>query len=271
MATRTTTLTTLPYEILSSILSHLPTHLLPHTLIFESFLPAERTNVPYYECLYRGSLRCLDLCHFDKVLGLSLGAYKSGRFGEPQSREETRGLGGWGSFFVPVAERVEVPAEGEEEVVDWLRGVETPVQTVILRAEETFVELCPQASLVLKGGAQGVLTTVVGVFDGVRVRLSREWLGRMARMGRERNGGEWEGEWVQVGKRGDVAIRMRVYGDDLADAGAEDEGVGRTVTYRVKYEEIMVQTGLLLMVLEQSREEEMAYGPEARALVLGGF
>jgi hypothetical protein len=213
--------------------------------------------------VYRGSKRAVEKGKEGEVLEAGWKPLE-GELGEPQNREEFKGLSGWFSSFVPVGE-----CEKMEQYED-LSGIECPRQTVIMDTDEMSMELAPLLTLVKRAGGTKLLTTVVNVFAGETFTVSRAWLKRQVARTSDVSGDEYEGEWVQVGKRGDLAIRLKGYEVDLGGPpSGGDDVMGTYAMFKLAYEELMINTGLLLLVLEESRNEELAYGDAAKAIIYG--
>ncbi|CZR62790.1 uncharacterized protein PAC_12687 [Phialocephala subalpina] len=304
MVVQSTGIGALPNEILISILSTFPTlSLLPltltshrfhsliarilyhrlvetaqlkeRTLLLECYHPTTKLSTPSLNCEYLGTnvLESLGTCSEEDVytdledsktgqLGKLASLYSHFRPLKPEAERRTiRRHPAGGSFIMAANDLVD---EHEELVC----------QNVHLEAEELFSQLCTVTNVV-KPGPRGFLLGCVNISEGI-TRVWRHWLAEQAKLNAEDASGSGS---IDVG-RGDrllwadnnktVGLRMRVIERDDGTAPVlrstdEDEAV----SYTLQYEELVIRTGQLLLMVEQSIDQEVSHS--GKAIVIGSW
>ncbi|KAL2015650.1 hypothetical protein VTK56DRAFT_5049 [Thermocarpiscus australiensis] len=301
---RHTTIESLPNELLTSILSQLPTRsLLPlaavshrfysltlrilkqrlkrvtslpdHRLILECYHPAEKLSTPYLYC---------DYVYTDNFEEIEAEAEATAGSGEPTlSREATPigGLRGVYSHFRPVSQeenrrgRLRYPRQnggGQGLASSSQPQPEEPIPSldVYLDEDEPFSQLCTVTNLVRLGPRPGLFLSHVNVSDGL-IRLPRAWLADQsaAANGLTGDGGGEAVLWADPAC--DVGLRFRVRERDIRSEHpvlvASNEEL--PVAYRLEFGELVVRTSTLLMMVEKSETREVA--AEGKAIVIASI
>lgn len=177
-------------------------------------------------------------------------------------------------------EKQHAPSElGEEERVR---------QILSLDSHELFTQLCAVINLAKAGPRNGLFLSFVEVEDGI-LRVWRDWLGRTAgpdggwseaqvaireekvegAEGSSRLNDEerilWIGTAQNVGIK--LRIRERRFRRENAILVAVDEDVA--VSYDIEYEELLVRTSHLLLMIERSLVQQQNHS--GKAVVFGSF
>ncbi len=149
-------------------------------------------------------------------------------------------------------------------------AVDRPAVDVYLDDDESFSQLCTTTNLVRLGPKPGLFRSHVNVGDGV-VRVRRDWLA--AQVSGAVQGDDDGGDgilWADATR--DVGVRFRV--TEKEEAGRErpvlvgsEELVA--VAYRLEFEELVVRSSTLLVMVERSEVREVA--AEGKAIVLASF
>ncbi|KAK4033828.1 hypothetical protein C8A01DRAFT_49673 [Parachaetomium inaequale] len=166
-----------------------------------------------------------------------------------------------------------------------------PSIDVYLDDDESFSQLCTITNLVRMGPKPGLFRSHVNVGEGV-VRVWRGWLAARAAAaaaaaaaaggqvgtgaggdggGGGGGGGEETVLWADAAR--DVGVRFRVTEKDVPGhmqhpvLVASDEQL--PVAYRLEFEELLVRSTTLLVMVEKSEVQEVA--AEGRAIVLASF
>lgn len=148
---------------------------------------------------------------------------------------------------------------------------ERPSIDIYLDDDESFSQLCAITNLVRMGPKPGLFRSHVNVSDGV-IRVWRDWLAVQARAGAQ---GAWgRGEdcvlWADDANR-DVGLRFRVTEKDIRRQHpvlvASDEQL--PVAYRLEFDELLVRSSTLLVMVEKAEVQEVT--GEGRAIVLASF
>ncbi|KAK4251376.1 cyclin-like F-box protein [Corynascus novoguineensis] len=300
------TLDTLPNELLLSIISLLPTTaLLPlaavshrihavtlrvlqqrlaravsepdRRLMLECYHPTEKLYTPYLYC---------DYLHTDPFAvpgednGKCLGeAYSHFR---PVENDEDRSPGGAARRRnTRFARRLDVDNGGdagdqkeEHRPPPWI--------DLYLDGDESFSQLCTITNLVRLGPKPGLFLSHVNVGEGV-VRVWRDWLGARAQAAVAATAAAGGGEEAAVSSSEeeavvlwadpdrDVGVRFRVTEKDIRGQHpvlvASDEQL--PVAYRLEFEELLVKSTTLLIMVEKSEVQQVA--TEGKAIVLASF
>ncbi|KAG8630306.1 hypothetical protein KVT40_001925 [Elsinoe batatas] len=146
-------------------------------------------------------------------------------------------------------------------------------ETVSLDAGELFSQLCCVTNLVkMAPGARRLITSIVEVSDGM-IRVWRNWL-------RQRDGLKEDGQAVEgdegilwVNNAGDsVGIKFRVsergFRRDVPVLFVSEDEVA--VSYYVEFQELLIKTKYLLDKIERSRAQDGREG-NGRAIIFGSF
>jgi hypothetical protein len=138
---------------------------------------------------------------------------------------------------------------------------ERPSVDVYLDEDESFAQLCTITNLVRMGPKPGLFRSHINVSDGV-IRVWRDWLAAQASSGDE--GGIL---WADAAR--DVGVRFRVAEKDTPGQQqpvlvASDEQL--PVAYRLEFEELLVRSSALLVMMEAAEVKEVA--AEGKAIVL---
>jgi hypothetical protein len=260
-----------------------------HRLMLECYHPAEKLYTPYLYCDY--------LCT-DSFAGVEAEAGAEGAPSGLPPRIQPHGgsgLRGVYSHFRPVEHDDNSPprlrrrassasssrdgrgAQAQEE------GHHRPSIDVYLDDDESFSQLCTTTNLVRMGPKPGLFRSHVNVGEGV-VRVWRDWLAARAGSGqagagvRDRGdgggGGGAGGEailWADAAR--DVGVRFRVAEKDVPGHMQHPVLVARDeqlpVAYRLEFEELLVRSTTLLVMVEKSEVQEIT--AEGKAIVLASF
>ncbi|KAK3985495.1 hypothetical protein QBC44DRAFT_156776 [Cladorrhinum sp. PSN332] len=255
------------------------TSLPDHRLILECYHPSAKLSTPYLHC---------DYLHTDKAL-------------YSEDEEEARTSGGSlsnlrqaYSHFRPVvqeenkrprarypprvAQQQQPPSanHGDNDAAAASSSSSSPPKwkletapslDIFLDGDEMFSQLCTVTNLVKTGPKPGLFLSHVNVSDGL-IRVKRDWLAARAKPAAA-NGDEEEGVlWADAAHT--VGVRFRVQentGIDRPVLVAEGEEI--PVAYRLEYEELLVRTSKLLMMVEKSEDQEIA--TEGKAIVIASI
>ncbi|KAK4152152.1 hypothetical protein C8A00DRAFT_44746 [Chaetomidium leptoderma] len=270
-----------------------------HRLMLECYHPTDKLYTPYLYCNY------LHTDSLDGVEAEAEGAAEQQSIPPPVEPKPTHlgGLRGIYSHFRPV-EHDENPRRrtsrrpprqgisssggqahaGQQQQRSVLRPPtpEQPSIDIYLDDDESFSQLCATTNLVRMGPRPGLFRSHVNVSDGV-VRVWRDWLAvQAARAGHQQREGEGEGEgdddhgnsavlWADAAR--DVGVRFRVAEKDLRGQHQQPVLVARDeqlpVAYRLGFEELLVRSTTLLVMMEKSEVQEVT--AEGKAIVLASF
>ncbi|KAF2714216.1 hypothetical protein K504DRAFT_473323 [Pleomassaria siparia CBS 279.74] len=267
-----------------------------HTLLLECYHPSAKLTEPPYFCTYRGTD---GLTQYDSMskdddenictrLGEMRRMYSCFR---PHRRElETGGR--------RVRRRPgDVPGSRTfpGSPADKFEG-ETVKQILSLDSHELFTQLVSQTNLVKVGPRHGLFSCFVGVEEGV-LRVWREWLrdmdakGRAATLKAQWKVAEQEGQskgpvrdrsddrrnmdddsilWVSQAKNTGLRFNIKerkLRRDNPILIRADEEDM--PVSYELEYDELLVRTSHLLLMLEKSLVQES--NDTGKAIVFGSF
>jgi hypothetical protein len=141
---------------------------------------------------------------------------------------------------------------------------ERPSVDVYLDEDESFAQLCTITHLVRMGPKPGLFRSHINVSDGV-IRVWRDWLAAQASSGDE--GGIL---WADAAR--DVGVRFRVAEKDTPGQQQQQQPVlvasdeQLPVAYRLEFEELLVRSSALLVMMEAAEVKEVA--AEGKAIVL---
>ncbi|RMZ73533.1 f-box domain [Pyrenophora seminiperda CCB06] len=277
-------LTTISHRIYTLILRILHNRLVAaaelhsHSVLLECFHPSAKLTEPPYFCTYRGTDGLSRYNDYDPSktdigrLGEMYNMYSRFR---PHRRE-----------LEPDQRRVK-PRPGDVPgsrtfpgaVQERYEGDDAVKQLLSLEAGELFTQLIAQTNLV-RIGVHNLFTNFVDIEEGV-VRVWRDWLRETAEVGR---GKEVVGETAEeekadledsrilwVSPRRDSGIRFivreRKLRRDVPILISSDEDM--PVTYEIEYDELLVRTAHLLLMLEKSMLQED--NSSGKAVVFGSF
>ncbi|ORY00674.1 hypothetical protein BCR34DRAFT_108465 [Clohesyomyces aquaticus] len=297
-------LTVLSHRIYTLILRILHNRLIAaselnsHSLLLECYHPSAKLTEPPYFCTYQGTKGLASynpLSEFDANLCGRLGEMRNmySRF-RPHRRELEPGgrKVRWPPGDVPGSRTY------PGMVADRFEG-EAVKQILSLDGHELFTQLVAQTNLVKIGPRNGLFTCFVEVEEGV-VRVWREWLRDMAtkedgtiprtadlvveELGKGRGKGKeavreipeapkkmsdesilWVTPSNNTGLRFNIKERRRRREAPILMEINED----MPVSYEIEYDELLVRTSHLLLMLEKSLvQEDNAHG---KAVVFGSF
>ncbi|PVH94542.1 hypothetical protein DM02DRAFT_618560 [Periconia macrospinosa] len=272
-----------------------------HSVLLECFHPSAKLTEPPYFCTYRGTngLELYDgFAEDDKDLAARLGQMRNmySRF-RPHRRElDTGGRKvRWPPGDIPGSRTYPGTAQ------DQFEG-ESVRQILSLDGHELFTQLVSQTNLVKIGPRNGLFSCFVEVEEGV-IRVWREWLRDMAAAGSGQGSSSavHEEPVEVVGKgKGKEAMHEEVVPEEKKDA--EDQSVlwvstskhtgirfkvkerklrrdvpiliradeeDMPVSYEIEYDEILIRTSHLLLMLEKSLVQED--NSSGKAVVFGSF
>ncbi|KAF4556407.1 Hypothetical protein D9617_1g082840 [Elsinoe fawcettii] len=290
----------LPFELLSLILSHLPTPCLAtltttsrhlhhaslaqlhlrllqatsldnHTLILECYHPSAKLVASHLFCSPLGTPGLSNTLSYPP--GQEVGRLKElcnlyTRFLPQRKEPDTKLVRRHPAGDVPGSRT----HPSSREAVDKGNGI-LVAETVSLDAGELFSQLCCVTNLVkMAPGARRLITSIVEVSDGM-IRVWRDWLGK--RDGVKGSPGAVDGDegilWVNnAGKS--IGIRFRVrersFRRDRPVLFASEDEVA--VSYYIEFEELLISTKYLLDKIERSWAQQGHEG-NGRAIIFGSF
>ncbi|EUC44321.1 hypothetical protein COCMIDRAFT_98478 [Bipolaris oryzae ATCC 44560] len=293
-------LTTISRRIYSLILRILHNRLVAaaelnsHSVLLECFHPSAKLTEPAYFCTYRGT-DGLKLYH-----DIDPSEKNVGRLGEmyrmySRYRPHRRDLEASGRRVKPRPGDVPGSRTFPGTVQDPYDG-ESVKQTLSLEAHELFTQLIAQTNLV-KIGSHNLFTNFVEVEEGV-LRVWREWLkdvsarciadnriasnevveevGKGKEVVREILGEKANLEdpsilWVSPRKDSGIRFnaRERKLRRNLPILISADEDEDMPVTYEIEFDELLIRTSHLLLMLERSMLQED--NSSGKAVVFGSF
>ncbi|KAH7359531.1 F-box domain-containing protein [Pyrenochaeta sp. MPI-SDFR-AT-0127] len=263
-----------------------------HTLLLECYHPSAKLTEPPYFCTYHGTD------------GLSLyddseSAQRNvGRLGDMYNmysrfRPYRRELEDGGRRVLPRPGDVAGSRTFPGTVQDKYQG-DTVKQMLGLEAHELFTQLVAQTNLVKIGPRKGLFTCFVGVEEGV-LRVWRDWLSDMAAMGpvadkivereietagkgkaalkeavgRPVNLADPRILWVNASKNSGIRFNImeRKLQNNAPILIRNDEDM--PVSYEIEYDELLIRTSYLLLMLEKSMVQED--NSSGKAVVFGSF
>ncbi|CZT12510.1 uncharacterized protein RCO7_07676 [Rhynchosporium graminicola] len=255
------------YSLILRILHHrlLETaQLKDHTLILECFHPSTKLSTPYLFCSYIGT----------NALSTSPSA--------PDISEDHETLGSLAelktlySYFLPLKPTTDRsilrphPAGGSFSLPNGL--VDSPdsdfvCQNIHLESHELFSQLQTITSLVKVGPKRGLFLSSVNIGDSI-LRIWREWLGVRA-VADKGEGGAGEVLWADNNQI--VGLRLRVMERDREGETPVlvREGEDLPVSYTLQFEELVIKTTQLLLLVEQSIDQEVKHS--GKAVVIGSW
>ncbi|AEO55008.1 cyclin-like F-box protein [Thermothelomyces thermophilus ATCC 42464] len=256
-----------------------------HRVMLECYHPAEKLYTPYLYCDY---LRADPFTKSDgngSDAGCLGGAYAHFR---PVESDETRSWARrrsalWGRHWDVDDDDGGGGGGGDgDDGVSNGRKESRPSVDLYLDDDESFSQLCTITNIVRLGPKPGLFRSHVNINDGV-VRVWRDWLGARARAAAAGRGGEGgaAGGGEMIGGSGEdrevvlwadpyrnVGVRFRVTEKDVRGQHhpvlvANDEQL--PVAYRLEFEELLVRSTTLLVMVEKSEVQESS--DESKAIV----
>ncbi|KAK4169921.1 hypothetical protein QBC43DRAFT_39038 [Cladorrhinum sp. PSN259] len=258
------------------------TSLPDHRLILEWYHPSAKLSTPYLYC---------DYLYTDKTL-----------YSEEEQEEHTGAPGGTQlgslrqaySHFRPIVQeenqrpRARYPprvaqqqsqsandeesagASGPSSSSQW--QLETvPSLDIFLDEDEIFSQLCAVTNLVKTGPKPGLFLSHVNVSDGL-IRVKRNWLAARAKhdlTSQDVNDDDEGILWADTAHTVGVRFRVREKHTGIERPVLVAEGEEIPVAYQLEYEELLVRTSKLLMMVEKSEDQEIA--TEGKAIVIASI
>ncbi|KAK0118423.1 hypothetical protein ONS95_012710 [Cadophora gregata] len=247
-----------------------------HKLILECFHPSTKLSTPYLFCDFLGThpLNSSSSCSNEEFLSQTEG-YAIGQLGKLKSLY---------SHFLPLkpdSDKKVVrshPAGGSFSIPNGLvdEHDQFVCQNIHLESHEPFSQLQTITSLVKVGPKRGLFLSSVNIGDSI-LRIWREWLAERARAGISADDGEGSEETVRrrceglrwVDNSETVGLRLRVVEreEDAPVLVGRDEDPA--VSYTLQYEELVIKTTQLLLLVEQSIDQEVNHS--GKAVVIGSW
>ncbi|KUJ10570.1 uncharacterized protein LY89DRAFT_689765 [Mollisia scopiformis] len=238
-------------------------------LLLECYHPSTKLSTPSLSCEYLGTSELdgsgesseadlyagLKECKIGQ-LGKLAGLYSHFRPLKPEAERRTvRRHPAGGSFIMAANDLV----DDHEEYV---------CQNVHLEAHERFSQLCTVTNVV-KPGPRGLLLGCVNISDGV-TRVQRHWLAAQARSNPETMSGEKRERLLWADNSENVGLKMRVKErDDGATPILVRDDEDEAVSYTLQYEELVIRTKELLLMVEKSIDQEVSHS--GKAIVIGSW
>ncbi|KAI1201772.1 hypothetical protein F5X97DRAFT_289522 [Nemania serpens] len=216
-------------------------------LILECYHPSDRLTTPSLFCKYLGTDGLSEAGEDANIEDLTR-LYS--RFKPFLGDENRRPRARWPTVRV---------LEGAEKPL-----IQVPSYDVDLEAGELFTQLCAVTNLVKIGPKRGLFHSIDNVTDGV-IRVWREWLREQAERSatEEQRGGPthpddssilWTDSSKSVGVRFRVLPKEEGYAPLLLDRDEES-----AVSYTLEYQELLVRTNKLLLILEISEAQQLTH------------
>ncbi|KAG4437931.1 hypothetical protein IFR05_006601 [Cadophora sp. M221] len=241
-----------------------------HKLILECFHPSTKLSTPYLFCDFIGThplnSSSGETYEDDSVMGklAKLNTlYSHFQPLKPDSdRRIVRSHPAGGSFSMP------------NGLVD--QHDRFVCQNIHLESHELFSQLQTITSLVKVGPKRGLFLSSVNIGDSI-MRIWRDWLADRARPVVCSGDGERSGETNK--ERGDrlrwadnnetVGLRLRVVEREEATPVLVRKDEDPPVSYTLQYEELVIKTTQLLLLVEQSIDQEVNHS--GKAVVIGSW
>ncbi|KAF1843386.1 uncharacterized protein K460DRAFT_378542 [Cucurbitaria berberidis CBS 394.84] len=292
-------LTTLSHRIYTIILRILHNRLIAaaylhsHTLLLECYQPSAKLTEPNYFCAYLGT-DGLSIYDEPEPNEKRVGRLRDMHNLYSRFRPHRRDLEADGRRVLPRPGDVPGSRTFPGTVQDRHQG-ETVKQTLGLDPHELFTQLVAQINLVKIGPRNGLFTCFVGVEDGV-LRVWRDWLRDTAEKGRTANIHDSRQNVEQNGKGKEVVRAIENNENDTEDSQVlwvnplKNTGIrfnvrerklhrdapilirsdeDMPVSYEIEYDELLIRTSHLLLMLEKSMVQED--NSSGKAVVFGSF
>ncbi|KAH8900305.1 F-box domain-containing protein, variant [Thozetella sp. PMI_491] len=237
-------------------------------LILECYHPSAKISTPYFFCdyLYTSPLE-VGGTEEEAGDGRGLSTLNSlySRF-RPVVQEENRRA----RLRYPTQAQAAVQAGSQDDAgpSQPRPEPERPAHDIAFDDGELFSQLCTVANLVKVGPKRGLFLSHVNISDAV-IRVWRHWLAEQAV---RTQAGAVEGHlddgilWADSRTR-NVGLRFRVVEHEVAPQHGAPVLVGADedlpVAYRLEYDELLVRTNQLLLMVEKSEEQEVATSGKA--------
>ncbi|PMD24546.1 hypothetical protein NA56DRAFT_745949 [Hyaloscypha hepaticicola] len=235
-------------------------------VILECYHPSAKLSTPYFFCDYLYtepfSLTSPSTSASSKLQQLR-DLYTHYKPTPPEGDRKVwrpRPAGGWS--WVPISD---VLGNGEE-------GAELVSQDIYLESHELFSQLMSVVNVVKTGPKKDLFLSCVTVGEGL-VRVWRDWLAARAEDFREGRDGEGREDgkgllWSSVDRHVGLRLKVLEREDMVRDRGPvlvsrdEDPNVG----YTLQYEDLVVRSTQLLLMIEDSMDREV--GNTGKAIVI---
>ncbi|KAH8805002.1 hypothetical protein F5884DRAFT_438694 [Xylogone sp. PMI_703] len=260
------------------------TTLKDHKLILECYHPSTKLTTPYLFCDYLGTDVVSDDVHGNGTgpLGKLSDLYSHFR---PLPAEDTRPTRRWhpaGAVPQPPEPLTPSTSDDEGELED-----EEPLAShnVNLESFELFSQLCTVTSLIKVGPKRGLFLSCVNISEGV-MRVWRQWLAEQAesyrrsrRLPQKSKSRATFGEvreydstnilWADANKTVGLRLRVKQRNDTSLPVLMHRDEEDEPVSYTLEYEELVIRTTQLLLMVEESINQEIAHS--GKAIVIGSF
>ncbi|KAK4442961.1 F-box domain-containing protein [Podospora aff. communis PSN243] len=236
-----------------------------HRLILECYHPADKLSTPY---LYG------DYLWTDSIDDANTRAIVAK--GQDPPDLTVSALGRMYSHFRPVKQdenrrgRRRYPRQSEAQAAAQDSLPDRPYEDVFLDGGELFSQLCTVTNLVKVGPKQGLFLSHVNLNDGL-IRVFRDWLAAQATDSSP--GAQAPILWTDTSQA--VGVRFRVSKRDpgwermpLLVEADEDEA---SVSYRLEFEELLVRSGHLLLMMEESEKQQVTTQSGKAIVVIASF
>ncbi|KAG0649472.1 hypothetical protein D0Z07_4294 [Hyphodiscus hymeniophilus] len=264
------------HDLVLRILHHRLTEaasLKDHKLILDCFHPSIKLSTPYLFCDYIGTDGLSDDVEGEGIV--YDGIEKTGRLGK---------LAGLYSHFRPLHPEEDRTPLRPHPVGGWAPGpsnspiereAEFVCQNIHLESHELFSQLVVITNLVKVGPKRGLYKSLVRIGEGI-IRIFRPWLSERASAfelkgcsiqteDKEReNRLQWADTSKHVGVRIKVAERLDINAPALVRRDEDPP-----VSYTLQYEELVIRTTQLLLMVEQSLDQEVRNS--GKAIVIGAW
>ncbi|KAH8586433.1 hypothetical protein B0O99DRAFT_695480 [Bisporella sp. PMI_857] len=299
MAAPTTRIESLPNEILITILSSFrTTDLLPitttsprfyaaialilesriaktaslaeHTLILEVFHPSAKLSTPYFLCKNLGAGSVKEVKEVETLFD----AGSTGKIGrladiyahfEPQqpSDDNRRARRHPAGGVIPGSSNITTD-----------RQTEFVSQDIHLESHELFSQLCIITNCVKVGPRRGLFTSLINVGDGT-IRVWREFLASQLNLqsdSKEQDDSAYKRGLLWADTHEHIGLRVAVHEDDtimpvLVDLSRDEDTP--PVSYTLQYKELVIRATELLLMIEQSIDQEVNHS--GKAIVIGSW
>ncbi|KAK2626388.1 hypothetical protein QTJ16_004650 [Diplocarpon rosae] len=248
-----------------------------HKLILEVFHPSTKLSTPYLFCDFLGTY-CLSVPQ-DTDQPTNPHVYRDKQKGRADVNGGAMGLSELRSLyshFRPLKPSSDYtltrthPAGGTFKIPNGLvdRHDEFVCQNIHLESHELFSQLQTITSLVKVGPRRGLFLSSVNISEDI-LRIWRPWLA--ARAGSSAGEADLEGRegllWVDRQKN--VGLRVGVVEREETTAVLVGTDEDAPVSYTLQYEELVIKATQLLLMVEQSVDQEVSHS--GKAIVIGSW
>ncbi|KAL2061380.1 hypothetical protein VTL71DRAFT_7653, partial [Oculimacula yallundae] len=225
-----------------------------YQVVLECYHPAAKFTTPYYICEYLGTddLKIRNEVQVNYTLGQLRGLYSRFRPLQPEGARKVwaiHPISGWR------ATTLDVFMEEAEGLVP---------QNVDLESYEQFSQLQSAVNVVKIGSRQGVFQGCINVGEGL-TRVWRNWLEEQAGINWSSSATQLDSQdsrkarllWSSLDESSGLRLRVTEQKDmTTGTRSAEDD----SVSYTLRYEELIVRTSKLLLKVEASLSQEGCHG-----------